>query len=289
MNLTEYSYKNFKFIGNSEGGIHTCIAVPQFRLLFDTGVGSTRLADYPLILLSHGHLDHAAGIVYLVSQRSLRKQSPPDIYVPPEIVEPLDKIMKLWGEIEGYQSPYQLHSIDYEMIYPLKGNFFFKAVRSFHRVPSNGYTIVEKTQKLKPEFLNLAGREIAKRKFNGEKLFDDLLQPVITFSGDTTIEFVTQNPIVQQSRILFLECTYICAKRPIQRAREWGHIHLDEIVENAESFRNIEHLFLIHFSQRYGRREIEETLKQKLPHWLYSKTTPFLTLRDQETNKKKGK
>lgn len=121
MKLSEYSYRNFQFLGNSEGGTHTCIALPQYRLLFDTGVGSARLTEYPLILLSHGHLDHASGLAYLISQRSLRKLAPPEIYVPPEVYEPLTQIMKLWGDIEDYHSQYHLHAVDYNRHYPLKG------------------------------------------------------------------------------------------------------------------------------------------------------------------------
>jgi ribonuclease Z len=276
VNLYEYSYKNFHFIGNSEGGTHTCIALPQYRLLFDTGVGSARLTEYPLILLSHGHLDHASGLAYLISQRSLRKLPPPDIYVPPELHEPLTQIMKLWGQIEDYHSQFQLHAVDYDRYYPLRGNQFFRAIRSSHRVPSNGYCILEKVLKLKEEYRNLSGKEIARRKTAGEDLFTEIYQPIITFSGDTKIEFVTENEIVQKSRILFLECTYICEKRQTSRAREWGHIHLDEIAACSEAFRDVEKLFLIHFSPRYGRREIEETLKRKLPDWLYERTTPFL-------------
>jgi ribonuclease Z len=278
MKLSEYWHRNFHFLGNSEGGTHTCIALPQYRLLFDTGIGSSKLTDYPLILLSHGHLDHASGLAYLISQRSLRHLSPPEIYAPPEIVEPLTKIMKLWGEIEDYHSQYKLTAVDYSQNYHLKGNQFFRAIRSVHRVPSNGYAIVEKTQKLKAEYLELTGKEIARRKHAGEDLFNEVYQPIVTFSGDTQIEFVTENELVRKSRILFLECTYICDKRPIQRARDWGHIHLDEIVNNAEAFRDIEKLYLIHFSPRYGRREVEETLRRKLPDWLHERTTPFLTI-----------
>lgn len=277
MKLSEYFHKSFHFLGSAEGGVHTCVALPQFRLLFDTGIGSPRLTDYPLILLTHGHLDHASGLAYLISQRSLRKLPPPDVYVPPEIVAPLRQIMALWGEIEDYHSQFNLIAVDTTATYPLKGNYCFRGIRSNHRVPSNGYIILERTQKLRPEFLNLSGKEIAKRKHTGEDLFIETFLPTITFSGDTQIEFVTQNEIVQKSRILFLECTYICEKRPISRARDWGHTHLDEIVQNADAFADVEHLFLMHFSPRYGRGEIETTLQRKLPDWLYKKTTPFLT------------
>ena len=111
----------------------------------------------------------------------------------------------------------------------------------------------------------------------GADIFYEHENVLITFSGDTQIEFVTQNELVQRSRILFLECTYISADRPVERARRWGHIHLDEIVAGAEAFREIEHLFLIHFSPRYSHKEIKATLQARLPDWLYKRTTPFLS------------
>ncbi|GIX41007.1 MAG: MBL fold metallo-hydrolase [Leptospiraceae bacterium] len=277
MILTEYHYKDFTFIGNSEGGIHTSIAIPRLKIMFDTGIGSPNLVEIPKILLTHGHLDHASGLAYLISQRSLRKLSPPEVYIPPHLYEPLDKILKLWHQIENYESKYHLIPVNYNDLYPLQGNYYFKAIPSVHRVPSNGYVIFEKRKKLKKEYLHLPGYKIAELKKTNPDIIETRLEPIITFSGDTQIEFVLENEVVQNTKILFLECTYICDKRPVERARKWGHIHLYEIIENAEYFRNIQKLYLIHFSPRYRKKEIKETLKKLLPDWLYKKTTPFLT------------
>ena len=60
--------------------------------------------------------------------------------------------------------------------------------------------------------------------------------------------------------------------RSVERARKWGHLHLDEIAANAEAFRETERLFLIHLSPRYRREEVREALKRKLPDWLFEKT-----------------
>jgi ribonuclease Z len=252
------------------------MTVPRFRLMFDIGVGSPRLTEIPQLLLTHGHLDHSAGIPYYISQRCLRRLPAADIYTPPEMEPALRKILQLWCDIEGYQSDYNLHPVEYDRVYPLSGNFGFQAVRSFHRIPSNGYVVVEKTTKLKEEFLSLKGPEIARLKQERNDLFYESFTPHVAFSGDTTIEFVLEREIIRKTKILFFECTYICEKRPKERAREWGHTHLDEIAHNAEAFRDVEHLFLIHFSPRYRRDQINETLKRKLPDWLYEKTTPFL-------------
>ncbi|MBI3396612.1 MAG: MBL fold metallo-hydrolase [Spirochaetia bacterium] len=206
----------------------------------------------------------------------LRHLDAPDIYCPPELHAPLEKILKTWAEIEDYETKYFLRAVEYGRTYALQKNFYFRAIRSVHRIASNGYTILEKTIKLKKEFLSLPGKDIARMRKERDDLFEEVYHPIVTFSGDTQIEFVLDNEIVRQSKILFLECTYVDDKRPVERARKWGHIHLDEIAANAAAFENVERLFLIHFSPRYRSEEIRSALKAKLPDWLHAKTTPFI-------------
>ncbi len=252
------------------------MSVPQYRVCFDIGRGDSRLVDIPTLLMTHGHLDHSSGIPYHVSQRNLRRLPTTQLYVPPELEPPLRKILHLWSEIEDYEIQFDLNAVEYDRTYPLAGNLHFQAVRSVHRVPSNGYTVLEKVRKLRDEYKGLPGPEIARLKHIRDDMFYDSVVPHVTFSGDTQIEFVLENEIVRKSKVLFLECTFICDERPIERARKWGHIHLDEIVENAEAFRDVERLFLIHFSPRYRKDRIHATMKKKLPEWLHAKTVPFV-------------
>jgi ribonuclease Z len=100
-------------------------------------------------------------------------------------------------------------------------------------------------------------------KERGDEIFEDKDIPVFCFSGDTTIEFLQDNPLAQEAQVLFIECTYIDDKRPVARAREWGHIHLDEILANRHLFKN-EKIVLTHFSKRYHRRYITQVLGKKL-------------------------
>ncbi len=250
--------------------------LPQFRLMFDVGRGSSRLTEVPLLLLTHGHLDHSSGLPYYISQRNLRNLPAANIFVPPELKEPLTKILQLWCEVEDYQTRYNLNSVDYEQYVPLHGNYYFKAFRSIHRVPSNGYTVFEKSRKLKQEFQGLPGHKIAQMKETNHDMFYENYTPQITFSGDTQIEFVLNHESVRKSKVLFLECTYIDEARTIEHTRKWGHIHLEEIIQNQDAFEEVEHLFLIHFSPRYRYDKICKILKEKLPSGLYEKTTPFI-------------
>ncbi len=253
------------------------MALPRFKLMFDVGRGAGRLIEIPRLLLTHGHLDHSAGVPYYISQRNLRGLAPAEVYCPPEMAGPLGKIMELWRQIEDYDMRYEIQPVEYGRLYPLHGNYFFQAIRSVHRVASNGYAIIEKTTRLRPEFRSLPGPQIARLKKERDDMFVEYHLPVVTFSGDTQVEFLVENELVRRSKVLFMECTFIDDARPVERARKWGHTHLDEIVQHAELLRDVEKLYLIHFSPRYRRDVILDTLKKKLPDWLFERTTPFLT------------
>ena len=80
--------------------------------------------------------------------------------------------------------------------------------------------------------------------------------------------------MVRNAKVLFFECTYIDDKRPVERARKWGHTHLYEIAKNEDAFKNVEMLYLMHISPRYSKREVQKAFRDILPKWLLEKTVP---------------
>lgn len=263
-------------MGVSEGGIQTALSLPRLKLIFDIGRGASTLVDIPRILLTHGHLDHASGVAYHISQRSLRKMSGAHIFCPEELANPLDRILKTWQEVEEFEFQYTLTGVDLTERYPITGDYYFQGLNSYHRIPSIGYVILEKKVKLKKEFTSLPGHQIARMKKQRNDMFYESWVPLVVFSGDTRFEFIRDHEVIQKAKIVFMECTYIDDKRPVERAREWGHTHLYEIAKNAELFREVERLYLIHFSPRYRPEAIVEAIDRVLPSWLAAKTFAYL-------------
>ncbi len=275
MALANFEHKNWKFDGISEGGIRTSITFPALDLMFDFGAVNPDKIHISQVLLTHAHLDHSAGIPYYVSQRSLRKLPPPKIYVPKSLEENLNKVLNLYSIMEDFPYECKVIGIDHHEKVFLKPGFFFQAIPSFHRVPSQGYTIFENKRKLKQTYTSLNQTEIRLLKERGEDLTEEVSSPIVSFSGDSKIEFLLDNPTVKKSQILFMECTYYCEKRGVERAREWGHTHLDEIAAHASEFEN-EALVLIHPSKRYSYRELNEWITKKLPTSLLERTHLFI-------------
>ncbi|TGN20112.1 MBL fold metallo-hydrolase [Leptospira idonii] len=278
MAIAHFEHKGWKFEGISEGGIRTSIAFPSLDLLFDFGAVNPDKINIGNLLLTHAHLDHSAGIPYYVSQRSLRQLPPPRIFVPKAIEENLRQILKLYSVMEDFDYDYHLQGVEWGERVDLKPGFFFKPLPSFHRVPSQGYTIFESRKKLKKEFSHLSQTEIREMKEKNADPTTEIQTPLVSFSGDSKIEYVLENDDVRKSQILFMECTYYCDKRGVERAREWGHTHLDEIVQNADAFEN-ESIVLIHASKRYRYKELIEIVDKKIPDSLKDRIHLFIPVK----------
>jgi ribonuclease Z len=60
------------------------------------------------------------------------------------------------------------------------------------------------------------------------------------------------NAALFKAHTFIIECTYLDGDRA--KAIEWSHVHLDDIIDNAHLFENVQRLVLVHISQKYPLR-----------------------------------
>jgi len=66
-NLAHIKIDDLEIIGYSVAGEETVVAVPQLDICFDVGKAPDQIIPINHILLTHGHMDHAAGKYRLIS------------------------------------------------------------------------------------------------------------------------------------------------------------------------------------------------------------------------------
>jgi ribonuclease Z len=268
-----WQHKDIKLVGYSIAGTNTCMSFPEADVCFDVGQGLPFAIPIPTILITHGHMDHASGLPYLIAMKNMQSQPVPNIYMPEALVPHMTDLMKIWAKIDEHTYKFNFFKVENGRDYPLKGAFFFRPFPTYHRVPSHGYTIYEKKKSLKPEYKDLPPAELGALRRKGITLDVHYNEPVLSFTGDTKIEFL-EHEQVRNSRILVMEVTYWDSKKSVENAREWGHIHLDELLPRLEGLKN-EKIVLIHASARYTTKQLEEIIEARVPEHLKHKIALF--------------
>ncbi|CAL5222304.1 g4646 [Coccomyxa viridis] len=261
----------------SVAGQETCISIPQLKLIFDTGRCPQRAVYQPHVFLSHSHMDHIGGLPFHVATRAMLGLSPSIVILPESLAQPTQNLLDAYGALDGSTLPCSIVPLAPGMEYKLANNYFVKSFPTVHTVPSQGYVVYSRKQKLRPELAKLPNAEIRDRRLAGEEVTYPVVTPEVAFTGDTAAE-VFNSPGFEDAlaaKLLIIEATFLEDDISPEHAKSYGHMHISEIAERADSFKN-EAILLIHFSQRYSAEAIVEHLHRALPPSLRDKCTPLL-------------
>jgi ribonuclease Z len=250
--------------GRSVAGLETCIEVPSLKLLLDLGCCSRTAVNQPLVLLSHGHLDHIGAIAQHAARRALLGMKEGTYVVPASIVEPVEQLFNAAGALDGQAIPRRIIALQPGQEEPLGKGRWLSAFETFHRVPSQGYTVWESRSRLRAEFRALPGLKLAELRRQGVVLDEQQRVPVLSFTGDTRVEVLERTPELQRTECLVIEASFLDELVPVPQARAMGHIHLDELTARRELLPRQDVVFS-HFSARYSAQDVARLLRQKLP------------------------
>jgi ribonuclease Z len=259
MHTSSISVQGLEIGGSSLGGIETHLVVPQLRLAVDVGRGPRELVRCEHIALTHTHVDHAAGLPYLVAMRSFFRLSPPTIYAPEACIDDLRELIAGWNRLQRVDAEAQFVGMKPGDTVRIRKDIELSAFRTRHVVPSLGYTVTKRVDKLAPEFIGKEGHELRDLKAQGITITQSQRQPLLSVTGDTLVEVLDDTPDLMESAVVVLECTFLDDSKPYAAARQGGHIHLNDLMERTELLR-CPRLILSHFSQLHGWDEIPALL-----------------------------
>jgi ribonuclease Z len=261
-NLAQIKIDDLEIIGYSVAGEETVVAIPQLDVCFDIGKAPDQVISINHCLLTHGHIDHAAGIAYYLSHRNFCGQSPGTILAPKNLLPPMRQIVEAWGRLDGNEVPANLVGVKPGDEYQIKPNLFARVFPTKHSRDSVGYTVLEKRKKLKAEYGQLTGPQIVELKKQGIQIDYPLEIPIVTYLGDTQYADFSRLKYIVESKILIAECTFYEAEH-IERAQAGRHMHVNEFASLIENLQN-EHIVVTHATQRTSIKEIRKTLKKAL-------------------------
>eukprot|EP00743_Colponemidia_sp_Colp-15_P004418 GILK01004764.1.p1 GENE.GILK01004764.1~~GILK01004764.1.p1 ORF type:complete len:344 (-),score=34.58 GILK01004764.1:145-1176(-) len=271
----------YEIVGRSIAGEHSCVLIPSLKIGFDIGGHvQTESIPVPFICVTHGHMDHVGGIAAHAATRSLRSMDSPTYLVPPAAVKGVQAVFEAFFELDGGEGTMpKIRSPAIGEETPFFVGHFVKPFHTRHRVPSQGYLVTSRRKRLKPEYQGSTKQEtqalVMAAKAAKVECVEEVSVAEIAYTGDTMLESVLANEEVLNARLLIMEVTYLESERPVAQAHKYGHVHLDEVIEHADKFKN-EYLLFTHFSARYSAAAIVDILDRRLPPSLKSRVTPLL-------------
>lgn len=259
--------------GVSIAGHESFYKVPAFRCLLEFGRAPDDVLGYGTVCLTHGHLDHAAGLAHHASRRRLTGLPPARVFAPEEAAPDLEAWLAISERLENVG--YGVHvtpAVPGRQV-DLRNDLSVTFLPGRHRVPTVGYLFSEVRKKLVDELIGRPEDEIVALRIRGAEVTRREEIPLLAYPGDCSPEIFEAAPELFRARVLLVECSFL-GEDDRDRARKYDHIHLDDIVERASLFQN-EAIVLTHFSMRYRPEEIFRALAT-LPAGIADRVIPFL-------------
>ena len=265
--VKKLEYNNLTIEGYSRAAVQTYWRFPELKIGFDLGAQPWSFMGTATWFVSHGHLDHIAAIPVYVARRRMMKMDPPTIYLPESLISPVKQIFQQFTQMDRGRLPCDLVAASPGDEIELSREHVVTVVETKHSVPSLGFIVWERRKKLKSQYQSLTGEEIRSLRLAGKEVSEEKRRPLLAYLGDSAPEGLDHSPEMFEAEILITELTFLSPHHRRQKIHKFGHLHLDDIVERRERFKN-KLIIASHFSTRYHENTILNLVEKKLPDML---------------------
>ena len=220
------------------------------------------------VFFTHPHTDHMSGVIYHLSTREMISQNRQSTYVVgEEHLHHFTQMIESWRKLSKNALECQIVSLPINQQYKLRQNLWMESFRAVHRIPCQGYKLIQQKKKIKEAYKNYSGPEIALARKRGEEISTKINETLCVYTGDSSHHVFEQQPDILKSNILITEITFFCDRITPEKAKHRGHIHIRDLLRYESMFEN-EYIVIMHLSSRYSIQEVEQAILKTLPKHL---------------------
>jgi ribonuclease Z len=259
-----YHHNGLTIQGWSRAAVQSYWRVPELKVGFDLGAHPWDFIATPNWFISHAHLDHIAALPAYIARRRMMKMEPPNIFLPAENVDDVHRLLQAMQRLDRGRQACELIGMEPGAEIELSREHVVSCWATTHTVPSLGFVVWERKQKLKQEYIGLPGPQIRDLRLSGVAVTQEFRTPLVCYTGDTSPAGLDAYRAAFEAKILITEMSFIRPGHKREKIHKYGHLHIDDFLERLEQFHN-ELVILGHFSTRYTAREVFKTFKEKWP------------------------
>jgi ribonuclease Z len=250
--------------GYSRAAVQSYWRIPELKLGFDLGAQPWDFMGTQSWFITHTHLDHMACLPVYVARRRMMKMEPPTVYLPEYAVEDVKRLLLIMQRLDRGRQNCNLVGVTAGQEIELSREHVITAFETTHTIPSLGYVVWERRNKLKEEYRELTGDQIRDLRMSGTAVTREIRTPILAYTGDTSPAGMDAYPPVYEAKVLITEMSFIRPNHRREKIHKFGHMHLDDFLERAGKFKN-ELIVCAHFSTRYHDNEVRRLVESKLP------------------------
>ncbi|KAF4969865.1 hypothetical protein FZEAL_10147 [Fusarium zealandicum] len=281
-------HNQYVLTGKSRAAWHTSFVIPQLNLLLDAGLCVNKSRPKH-VFLTHGHSDHT-----LLAPAFVKREDPPDVFCPAEMVKVLDDfllsrtMLNLGGLItvddaeqlgadtsdEGtgdangdksicgreWLNTHITHGLKHGDTVPLRrtNNVTATAFDCDHTVPCLGFYFSLVSNRLRPEYTSQTGPQLKALRQSGVEITATHSTPMFAFLGDTTAATLAAEPdwLKQGIPVVITECSFLYQEHKPQavRTKHTSWSDLELVIRKWPRTTFV----LTHFSMRYNDKAIRD-------------------------------